>query len=242
LKPETPVKGETLEDEPARPESRMDSVMRELSSHLPYSVVSATFALALTGVLTGLMFLFSADGTPGAARELFHSFHPPHMLLSAAATTAMFWRHEKCLWKAMIIGTVGAVGICGISDIFIPYLGGLLLGVHMHFHLCLLEHPLLVAPFVIVGVLTGLMAAEQIPRVTFFSHSSHVLVSSMASMLYLVSFGLVGWTESLGLVFLVVITAVLLPCCISDIVFPVLMASRRKVTAETTTGLSEGAS
>jgi len=61
-------------------------------------------------------------------------------------------------------------------------------------------------------------------------------------MLYLVSFGLVGWTESLGLVFLVVITAVLLPCCISDIVFPVLMASRRKVTAETTTGLSEGAS
>ncbi|MHC4236360.1 MAG: hypothetical protein ACYSUQ_14680, partial [Planctomycetota bacterium] len=34
--------------------------------------------------------------------DLFHLFHPVHMFFSAAATTAMFWRYERRLIKAMV--------------------------------------------------------------------------------------------------------------------------------------------
>ncbi|HCW51658.1 MAG TPA: hypothetical protein DGR79_06290 [Clostridiales bacterium] len=203
------------------------SLVRELRSHIPYSVFSVTLALVLTGMLTSVFLLLDPLQTPAAAGRLFHCFHPPHILLSATATTAMFWRHERNLWKSVIIGFVGSVAVCGVSDVLIPYLGGLLLGVDMHLHFCFLEHPLLVVPFVALGIFTGLVAAEEIPRVTFFSHSGHVLTSSMASILYLVSFGLTDWVSSLGAVFPLVVVAVVVPCCTSDIVFPMLLVSRR---------------
>jgi hypothetical protein len=44
----------------------------------------------------------------------------------------------------------------------------------------------------------------------------------MASILYVVSVGLTGWMEHFGMVFFFTILAVLIPCCISDIVFPLL--------------------
>ena len=50
----------------------------------------------------------------------------------------------------------------------------------------------------------------------------HVFISSMASILYLCFLGgLTNWMEHFGMVFFFNILAVLLPCCISDIVsFP----------------------
>jgi len=83
-----------------------------------------------------------SDRLNAASGMLFHIFHPVHLLLSAMATTAMFFRHERRLLRAIIVGFVGSVGICGISDVFMPYLSGRLLAAHgMHFHWCLIEHP-----------------------------------------------------------------------------------------------------
>ena len=50
------------------------------------------------------------------------------------------------------------MGICGLSDVVFPYLSGLLLGVDMEFHWCIIQHPMIVVPFMAVGVLTGLLA------------------------------------------------------------------------------------
>jgi len=209
-----------------RDESVRETLTRELTAHIPYSVFSATFAIVLTGILTSLISLVDPGATAATAGRLFHCFHPTHMLLSAAATTAMFWRYDKGLVKAVLVGLVGSVGVCGISDVIMPFLGGTLLGVDMHLHLCVIEHPLLVTPFAAMGVIAGLLAADQIPRATFFSHSSHVLVSSMASVLYLVSFGLTDWVQRMGLVLLIVILAVVVPCCTSDILFPLAFTAR----------------
>jgi len=90
--------------------------------------------------------------------ELFHIFYPTHVLFSALATTAMFWQKEKKFFKAIAVGIIGSVGICGISDIFIPYLAGYLLGTHMHLHVCIVEHPQLIIPFLALGVAAGFLA------------------------------------------------------------------------------------
>lgn len=203
----------------------MKNILEELREHMPYSVFSAAFALMMVAVLTVGCFLIDQEKLPVAAKSLFHVFHPVHMLLSSTATTAMFWKYKRSLAQAIAVGFLGSVVICAASDTIIPFLGGRLLGVHMQLHICILEHPFLVLPFVVVGIFTGLVAAEGIPRSTVFSHAFHVLVSSMASVLYLVSYGLDNWMELIGGVFSVVILAVVIPCCISDIVFPLLATS-----------------
>jgi len=121
---------------------------------------------------------------------------------------------------------LGAILVCGASDILIPHVSGLILGADMRPHICVLEHPGLVLPFALVGVLTGFVSSGHIMRATFFSHAAHVLISSAASLLYLVSFGLEHWTHNAGWVFILVVVAVTIPCCFSDIVFPLLAVTR----------------
>ena len=161
-----------------------------------------------------------------ASHMIFHIFHPVHLLLSAMATTAMFFRFDRRLWKAILTGFVGSLGVCGLSDVFMPYLSGSLLEVEeMQFHWCLIEHPQMVLPFVALGIISGLLAAGVIQRSTIISHSAHVFVSSTASLFYLISFGVPNWygEDRLPAVFVIVILCVTIPCCLSDIVFPLLV-------------------
>lgn len=159
--------------------------------------------------------------------RLFHLFHPMHVLLSAAATTAMFWRYDRRLFMALFAGFVGSVGFCGISDIVFPWAGGWMMGASMDLHICLLEHPQLVIPFAVMGIFAGLVAADAYSdrRLSIFSHSSHVLISTGASLLYLVGFGLTDWPFQLTEVFMIVFAAVIVPCCASDIFFPLLLVN-----------------
>jgi len=199
---------------------------KELLAHLPFSIFSTVGGMTLVAILTFIGRPFYQDELPVAFRELFHIFHPVHMLFSATATTAMFWRYERRLLKALVVGLAGAILVCGASDILIPHASGLMLGVRMHFHVCIVEHPGLVLPFAAVGVVTGFLASGHIVRATVFSHAVHVLISSSASLLYLVSFGLTDWIHNAGWVFVFVVLAVMVPCCFSDIVFPLLVVTQ----------------
>jgi len=201
-------------------------VREELLAHLPFSIFSTVGGMMLVAILTFIGQPFYGEALPGAFRELFHIFHPIHMLFSATATTAMFWQYERRIIKALIVGLAGATLVCGASDILIPHAGGLMLGVKMHFHVCIIEHPGLVLPFAAVGVVTGFLASGHIVRATVFSHAVHVLISSSASLLYLVSFGLTDWIHNAGWVFVFVVLAVMVPCCFSDIVFPLLVVTK----------------
>ncbi|RLI04693.1 hypothetical protein DRO26_04095 [Candidatus Bathyarchaeota archaeon] len=143
------------------------------------------------------------------------------MFLSSTATTAVFWRHKKKITEAFVVGVVGSVGICTISDIIIPYLGVLPVET-IEFHPCFLIHPQLVFPPAIVGVLVGVFLTQITRKSSLFSHGFHVLVSALASTFYLVAFGSLSLVQILPLVFVVVFLAVLIPCCTSDILFPML--------------------
>jgi len=50
----------------------------------------------------------------------------------------------------------------------------------------------------------------------------------MASILYLVSYGLTDWIHVIGAVFVLIILAVIIPCCFGDIVFPLMVVSNKK--------------
>jgi integral membrane sensor domain MASE1 len=120
---------------------------------------------------------------------------------------------------------------CTASDAFLPYLGGKFIELNMHFHWCFLKHLDVVLPFLCAGIINGLaMSSHPTSRRFFYSvafHFVHIFVSSMAAMLYLMSFGFYEWWERMGFVFIFLIFAVLIPCTMSDIVIPMLFARIR---------------
>ncbi len=207
---------------------KLKHVLIELKEHIPFTVISSIVALILVGIMTAVVFALKEDVIMQGSQKLFHIFHPVHILFSATATSAMFWRHERKVMKAVIIGLLGSILICGISDVIIPFCSGYVLGKDFEFHMCILEHPLIIMPFVTIGIAIGIIAMEKVQKTTFFSHSGHVFVSSMASMLYLISFGLVDWFNYVGSVFIIIIVAVIIPCCTSDIIFPLLFTKEEK--------------
>jgi hypothetical protein len=163
--------------------------------------------------------------------SLFHFAHPAHILFSAAATTAMFliWQGGRIL-TAALLGLIGSLGICSISDILIPWVGGALLGTSPHLHLCIVEHPLYEVPAAVIGVLAGTLASRWMWRSTFFSHSGHILISTLATVFYLLpsvadayrgGYAVLAPGLAIG-VLATVVLAVMLPCCVSDVVFPLL--------------------
>ncbi|MDI6884377.1 MAG: hypothetical protein QMD00_04550, partial [Hadesarchaea archaeon] len=56
---------------------------------------------------------------------------------------------------------------------------------------------------------------------------AHVLISTLASLFYLMAFGVVDWLPLFPFVFAVLFIAVWIPCCASDIVFPLLFTRKR---------------
>lgn len=207
--------------------NNISHVLNELKDHLPYSIFSVAAGMIILGLLTFGAEILGTINISGPSKGLFHIFHPVHLLFSATATTAMFWRYEKRFFKTIIIGFTGAVGICGISDIFIPFIAGFFLGVKMHLHICIIEHPGFILPFVITGIFAGLIVPAATQKSTIFSHAAHVLVSSMASILYLIGFGLTEWIHVAGMVFVYMLLAVVIPCCTSDIIFPLLLTEKK---------------
>lgn len=203
-------------------------ILGELKHHLPFSIMSVSFGLVLAGLLH---FAAQVAGIADPSRyfgELFHLFHPMHILFSATATTAMFWQKERSFFKAVFIGTAGSIGICGISDIFIPYLSGVILQTDMHLHICVVEHPQIILPFLLLGLVMGLLVPGRVEKHegVILSHSLHVFVSAAASIMYLVSFGMVQWIHHVGAILIFMVLAVIIPCCLSDIVFPLLFVKQ----------------
>jgi hypothetical protein len=111
-----------------------------------------------------------------------------------------------------------------VSDIAFPYLGGALLGLSIDLHVCFLEKPLLITLSALAGVGIGLVWSR-----TKFPHAGHVLLSTYASLFYLMAFvGSVDWAPLLPFVFLILFVAVWIPCCVSDIVFPLMFVEKRR--------------
>ena len=198
----------------------MNSLKRiayELKRHAPFTAFGA-----FTGIVVmGIVIFINLSGETSHA--IFHTLHPAHIVLSALVTTAMYRRYRGGIAAAVGIGFVGSVAICSVSDIIFPYLGGALIGFPITLHVCFIEHTWLITLSALAGISIGLLRPW-----TRFPHAGHVLLSTYASLFYLTAFGTADWIPLFPLIFLVLFVAVWIPCCVSDIVFPLLFVRKKK--------------
>lgn len=200
------------------------AILRELKNHAPFTVFGA-----FTGI--GIMFL-SQGLSSKISYTVFYTLHPIHVLLSAIVTASMYGLHTRgCgkrkwgLWILLAIGYVGSIGIATISDSLIPYLAEILLSMpNRGIHIGFLEKWWLVNPL----ALTGIAVAYFRPK-TRLPHAGHVLLSTWASLFHiLMAKGEAVSLFSYAAIFLFLFLAVWLPCCVSDIVFPLLFVRERE--------------
>ncbi|MBW7991613.1 MAG: hypothetical protein FVQ84_16590 [Planctomycetes bacterium] len=209
---------------------KLGIIIKELEGHAPFTLFGA-----FTGIACMLLFKNLDHET---SEKVFYVFHPAHVFLSAIVTASIFQFHtkRKTIIAVLLVGFFGSLGIGTLSDSLIPYVGEAALGMriegHSHgdehdhenegfaeeAHIGFIEGWYIVIPAAIAGVLIALFK----PR-TKIPHAGHVLLSTWASSFHMLMamgdnisvFKMVG---SFGFLFL----AVLLPCCFSDIVFPLL--------------------
>jgi len=192
-------------------------IVKELRVHAPYTALGA-----VSGII--IMAIIAYGSVPSRVSYIaFYSLHPIHVLLSALATTAMYMKYRKGrVWLAILIGWTGSIGIATLSDVVIPYLGGSLLHIQMEFHI-----PFIEKWWVNLMALAGVAICYRKP-VTKMPHFGHVLLSTWASLFYFTAFGIADWVPLLPFIFLFLFLAVWIPCCTSDIIYPLLFAGRAK--------------
>lgn len=202
-----------------------NAVKEEFFCHFPYAVFSVAIALIFVSVISCSN---SAEQSKFMYR-LFHNFHFLHLLFAASGTVLMYRRYSNKVIGGVLVGFFVPAIFCTISDAFLPYLGGKMMGLDMHFHLCFVKHIGTVLPFLFAGIINGwIMSMHCHSQKIFYSlgfHFAHILVSSIASLLYLISFGFADWSTKMGIVFLYLTLTVLIPCIMSDIVVPICFAT-----------------
>lgn len=207
------------------------SIVQELICHAPYAIFAVTLCLAIV-----LFWSFPSGGVAlgsascSGASCLFHGFHFIHIVFSATGVLVTYFRFSKNrnVLRGFIVGGITAASVCILSDAVLPYLGGRLLGAPIKFHFCWLYELHNVLPFLLVGLCNGwILSTHHSSRQTNYSalsHTAHIIASSFASLFYMVSYGFVAWYANLGMVFLVLLVAVVVPCTMSDLVIPMLVA------------------
>ncbi|MDP3889201.1 MAG: hypothetical protein Q8Q25_01505 [bacterium] len=206
------------------------TITGELICHLPYAIFSVALGLGLLSLIS--IANMGQDQITKSSNILFHSFHFIHIVFAATGTLLTFLRFSRNTVKALIVGIFSPAIFCTLSDVVLPYLGGRVLGVNMHFHLCFYNELHNVVPFLFVGIFNGFVMSKHYQHrqglYSLFSHAMHILVSSLASLFYLVSQGFTYWYTSIGVVFLFLVVAVVVPCSLSDVVVPMIFAKTDK--------------
>jgi hypothetical protein len=195
---------------------KSSTILKELKHHLPLTLTVSLLA----GVSVALIVLLNLRLTeffPNA----FEIIHPAHVLVSAAATAAIFHKYKKSILQSIIIGVTGAILIGTISDALLPWIAGNLFSLNTTLHLPIIENPILIITTAIAGTYIGIYLG-----LFKLNHSLHVFFSVFASLFYLLAFSSnINIWIILGSSF-VVFLVVYIPCCVSDIVFPILFIKK----------------
>jgi hypothetical protein len=201
-------------------------ILSELKAHAPFTAIGA-----VTGIIVMAIILIT-DLSSSTSEAIFYTLHPLHVVLSALVTTAMYRRYSRGrLWAAILIGYFGSVGIATLSDAVIPFVEGSALTIDIGFHLPFIEteaFPYLGIPkWIVINSAAAIgIAIGFWKQFTKIPHSGHVLLSTWASLFYFTAFGTASWVPLLPLIFVFLFLAVWLPCCLSDIVFPLLFVRK----------------
>ncbi|MDD4875944.1 MAG: hypothetical protein PHQ86_02255 [Dehalococcoidales bacterium] len=196
-------------------------ITNELWEHAPFTVLGAT-----TGIIIMVIIVLS-DTLPQVfhiSYPVFYVLHPAHVVLSAIVTTVMYKKYGSGkIWISILVGYTGSVGIATLSDSIIPYLGEILLDLPgREMHIGFIEEWWVVNPAALLGIIIGYWKSA-----TKFPHSGHVLISTWASLFHIIlALGTtVNWITILAIFFFLFV-GVWIPCCLSDIIFPLLFTNK----------------
>lgn len=200
----------------------LKQIASELRHHVPFTALGA-----VSGIII-IIIIASTNALPQISQvshTVFYILHPLHVVLSALVTTALYRKHgSRGIWAAVLVGYLGSIGIATVSDSLIPYLGEILLDLpNREIHIGFIEEWWIVNPAALLGI-----AISYWKPVTEVPHAGHVLISTWASLFHVImALGTtVDWIQFL-VIFLFLFIAVWLPCCLSDIVFPLLFTRKR---------------
>ncbi len=201
----------------------MGHIIKELKNHFPFTIFGA-----VTGII---IMLFFYKIPPELSYNIFYVLHPIHVLLSALVTTSIYIIYIKKnnrkinILLLILIGYIGSIGIATLSDSIIPYIGEIFLNLpNKGIHLGFIEKWWLVNPLAFLGIAIAYFKPK-----TKLPHAGHVLLSVWASLFHIIM--ALGATINFILVIIIFVFlffAVLLPCCLSDIVFPLLFIKNKK--------------
>ena len=193
------------------------TIVEELRHHTPFTAFGAA-----TGIL-GMALVWRLSDS--VAHNIFYILHPAHVFFSAVVTASMYQIHcrkgeHHCnFWTLIFIGYTGSIGISTLSDSLIPYAGELLLKMpYSEPHIGFVEKWWIVNPVAFLGIAVAYFWPQ-----TKVPHALHVLVSTWASLFHILM--ALGDQVSVGIVagiFAFLFVAVWFPCCLSDIIFPLL--------------------
>ena len=199
-------------------------IRHELARHAPFTAFGAC-----TGILLMLVFYRIPYK---AAYHVFYVLHPMHVVLSALVTASMYKNYKcgtgknKCSIAALLaVGFAGSIGIATLSDSIMPYWGELLLRMpHARPHIGFLEEWWLIVPLAGAGI-----AVASFKPATRFPHAGHVLISTWASLFHIImAAGRSMSPAAYVAVFVFLFIAVWVPCCVSDIIFPLLFVGKQE--------------
>ncbi len=206
----------------------------ELICHIPYAGISLaiSFVLLATFHFLGLG-IYPEEAVREGYHILFHSFHYLHIVVAVAGAVIAFFRRSNRIILGSLISLIIPTLFCITSDILLPTLSGRILGVDMEMHVCFFEFydAINLVAFMLVGYICGMALLYNKESLRTFSltfHFFHILISSMASTFYMVANGFDGWYESMGILFVFLFIAVIVPCTMSDVVVPFYCARATK--------------
>lgn len=195
-------------------------IAQELKLHAPFTMFGTVTGIVIMAAF--IQFQVPREFSSG----LFWTMHPLHVLLSALVTTAMYRMHSRGnILQIIMIGYIGSVGIATLSDSLMPFAGEYLLNMpHRGVHLGFIEKWWLVNSLAFAGITIGYLWPK-----TKVSHAGHVFLSTWASLFHiLMAMGPTPDVATAVLIAFFLFLAVWVPCCTSDIVFPLLWIHKKE--------------
>lgn len=200
----------------------------ELSTHWKFTLGAVVVSGIVIAVLKLTLFPEAAPET----ENLFEGFFISHLFFAALTPASLLSKYKKTVWLGIIVAILTSSITCTLSDIVLPYLGGLVLGYDMHFHVCIVEEPLTSWIFIITGSVIGFMLSKSVRKLSKFTHGFHILLSSTAAGMYLITYG-VSVISLKALLFIpILLFSVLIPCVLNDIGVPSYIVSMNSGTRE----------
>jgi len=194
---------------------KLKDLTHELKHHAPFTAFASIIAIL---IILLIQYYFNTS----ISKNLFDIFHPVHIIASSMVTAGIFYKYKSNIFYAILVGISGAIILGSLSDIIIPWFGGNLLNLKTIFHLPLIEEPLIILAAAFIGSSIGIVT-----KTTKIPHFTHVFLSVFASLFYLLAFSSGISFFYFVAAFFIVLIAVIIPCCISDILFPFLFLKEK---------------